>query len=207
MDRSEKFWDRIANMYARQSVSDVEAYKHKHEKIKSLLQPSDVVFDYGCGTASMSMELSGHVKEIHAIDISSRMLEIAVGRVEERGVANVHLSKKTLFNVDFEPQSFDVILAVNILHFIDDLDAVLERLGRLLKPNGYLVTETPCMGEQKRFANKLMYYFGKLGLIPKLNMLTFRAYEESLAHNGFHVTYKKNLSETPRDYFVIAKKV
>lgn len=206
MDRSEKFWDRIANMYARQSVSDIETYQFKHEKIKSLLDPSDIVFDYGCGTASMSIELSGSVKEIHAIDISSRMLEIASSRIAEKGITNINLDKKSLFDIDFGPESYDVVLAVNILHFIDDLDSTFARIYQMLKPKGYLVTETPCMGEHKRFANKLMFYFGKLGLIPKLNMLTFKSYEESMVRAGFDITYRKNLSNTPRDYFVIAQK-
>lgn len=207
MDREERFWDRIANMYARQSVSDVEAYQFKHEKIKSLLRPSDVVFDYGCGTASTSIELSGAVREIHAIDISSRMLEIASDRTQEKGINNIHFGKNTLFDAGFEPESFDVVLAVNILHFADNVDNDLAQINRLLKPNGYLVTETPCMGEEKKLANKLVFYLGRMGLIPRLNMLTFKSYEASLAGSGFAITYKKNMSKTPRDYFVIARKM
>ncbi len=207
MNRSEKFWDRIANMYAKQSISDVATYQYRNQKIKSMLHSDNMVFDYGCGTASMSIDLSGHVREIHAIDISSKMLEIARHRIDEKGVKNIKISKSSLFDLDLIPNLYDVVLAINILHFIDDINPVLNRIGQMLKPNGLLITETPCMGEHRRFANKLMYYFGKIGLIPKLNMLTFDDYENSIVESGFNIICKKNLSKTPRDYFVIAKKI
>ncbi len=207
MDRSEKFWDRISNTYAKQSISDVGTYQFKHEKIKNILKPDDTVFDYGCGTASMSIELSGYVREIHAIDISSKMLEIAAQRIDEKNIKNIKISKSTISDFDFAPGSYDVVLAVNIFHFIDEVDGDLNRIHQMLKPDGVLVTETPCMGEQKNFLNKLMYYLGVIGLIPKLNMLTFEVFEDLISESGFSIIYKKNLSNTPRDYFVIAKKL
>jgi len=84
-------------MYAKQSISDVATYQFKSQKIKSLLHSENLVFDYGCGTASMSIDLSSHVKEIHAIDISSKMLEIASHRIDEKGIKNIKISKNTLF--------------------------------------------------------------------------------------------------------------
>lgn len=207
MNRSEKFWDRIANMYAKQPVSDMEIYKFKHQKIKSVLSPDDMVFDYGCGTASMSIELSSHVKGIHAIDISSKMLEIANQRINGKNIKNIKVTKSSISDFDFIPGAYDVVLAVNIFHFIDEPGSDLNRVSKMLKRDGILITETPCMGEHKRFANYLMYYLGKIGLIPKLNMLTFESFENFLSESGFGIIYKKNLSKTPRDYFVIARKI
>jgi len=207
MDRSEKFWDRISKSYAKQAISDTDTYQFKNEKIKSMLQPDDAVFDYGCGTASMSIEISGKVREIHAIDISSKMLEIATQRINDKSINNIQIRKSSLYDIDFVPSSYDVILAVNILHFIDDVGSDLNKMYQMLKPGGLLISETPCMGEDRRFANKLMYYLGRVGLIPKLNMLTFKSFESVILENGFNIMYKKNLSKTPRDYFIIAQKI
>jgi ubiquinone/menaquinone biosynthesis C-methylase UbiE len=207
MDRSEKFWDRISSMYAKQSISDVDTYQFKHKKIKSMLSPDDTVFDYGCGTASLSIELSSNVREIHAIDISSKMLEIATQRIDKKNIKNIKIRKSSISDVDFVPGSYDVVLAVNIFHFINDIGSDLNRICQMLKPGGVLISETPCMGEDRRFSNKLMYYLGKIGLIPELNMLSFEAFENCISESGFSITYKKNLSKTPRDYFVIARKV
>lgn len=207
MDKSEKFWDRISKSYAKQAILDTDTYQFKNEKIKSVLRPDDTVFDYACGTASMSIEISSKVKEIHAIDISSKMLEIATQRINGKGINNIKIKKSSLYDFDFAPNSYDVVLAVNIFHFIDDVDSDLNRMYQLLKPGGLLISETPCMGEDRRIANKLMYYLGRVGLIPKLNMLTFKSFENLILENNFDITYKKNLSNTPRDYFIIAKRM
>lgn len=63
------------------------------------------------------------------------------------------------------------------------------------------------MGEGGKFASKLMYYLGRVGLIPKLNMLTFENLERLILENGFNIENKKNLSKTPRGYFIIAQKI
>ncbi len=206
MDRSEKFWDRISNMYAKTPISDEVAYQNKLNKIKDLLHPEGVLFDYGCGTGSVSIALSGYVREIHGVDISSKMLEIAHQRIEDRNIKNVRLNKLSIFDSAFDAGSYDVVLAMNVLHFIDDIDMVLARLNSLLKPNGYLITETPCMGENKTFLNKLMYCLGRMGLIPRLNILTFESFEDALLKSGFDIQHKENLSAMPRDYLVFAKK-
>jgi ubiquinone/menaquinone biosynthesis C-methylase UbiE len=207
MIRSEKFWDLISNSYAKQDISDEKAYNLKKEKINSELKKDDSVFDYGCGTGSLSIEISSKVKEIHAIDISSKMLGIARERIDKEGIRNITLKKSDLDDVDFLPGSYDVVIAVNIFHFIDDIGKDLSRIYEMLKPGGLLISETPCMGEDKKLANKAMYYLGRLGVIPKLNMLTFNSFEELISEGGFSITYKMNLSETPRDYLVFAKKM
>lgn len=207
MSRSEKFWDLISKSYAKQAISDKSTYNFKIEKINSELKQSDIVFDYGCGTGSLSIEISSKVKEIHAIDISSKMLDIAKQRINEKGIKNIKLKKSTIDDVEFLAGSYDAVIAVNIFHFIDDVGKDLIRTYEMLKPDGLLITETPCMGEDKKLANKIMYYLSRLGLIPKLNMLTFNRLENLISESGFSIEYKKNLSESPRDYLVLAKKV
>ena len=155
----------------------------------------------------MSLEISSKVREIQAIDISSKMSEIATQRINDKSINNIKIRKSTLYDIDFSPGSYDVVLAINIFHFIDGVGRDLNRIYQLLKPGGLLISETPCMGEDRKFANKLMYYLGRVGLIPKLNMLTFKSFESLILENGFNITYKKNLSKTPRDYFIIAQKI
>ena len=207
MSRSERFWDLISKSYAKQTIAEDGAYKLKKEKIKSELKEGDIVFDYGCGTGSLSIELSSKVKEIHAIDISPKMLEIAKQRIDEKGIKNIKLKKSSMDDVEFSPGSYDVVIAVNVFHFIDDVASDLNRIYEMLKPGGLFISETPCMGEDKNIANKFMCYLGRLGLIPRLNMFTFNSFENLISESGFNIKYKKNLSETPRDYLVFANKI
>jgi ubiquinone/menaquinone biosynthesis C-methylase UbiE len=206
MNNSEKFWDRISNIYARQPISNEIAYAEKIEKIKSYLKLSDTMIDFGCGTGTMSIELSRNVKEIFAIDISSKMLQIAQQKVKDQEIENIVFRKTSVFDTQLLPNSFDVVLAFNILHFIDSTDHVLNRINQLLKPGGHLITETPCMGEHKTVTNKIMLILSKTGLVPHLNLLTFKELENAVVGNGFNIIEKENLSEPPRDYLIFAKK-
>ncbi|MBK7120872.1 MAG: methyltransferase domain-containing protein [Comamonadaceae bacterium] len=42
---------------------------------------------------------------------------------------------------------FDAVLAFNVLHLLDDLDAATARCARVLKPGGWLISKTPCLRE------------------------------------------------------------
>jgi ubiquinone/menaquinone biosynthesis C-methylase UbiE len=77
MNKTIKFWDKIASNYDQEEKKDEQTYIRIIDKIRKYFKISDVVLDYGCGTGLISNLIVGNVKEIHAIDISSKMIEIA----------------------------------------------------------------------------------------------------------------------------------
>jgi ubiquinone/menaquinone biosynthesis C-methylase UbiE len=105
MDRSEKFWDGRANEYDRGEEKYQQTYGKTVENTKRHLHRGDVVLDYACGTGIVTHELAGHVKEIHAIDISSKMIEMAKRRAG---------AQATIFVERYGEESFDAILAFSI---------------------------------------------------------------------------------------------
>ena len=70
--RRAKFWDWIAERYARTPVADEASYKKKLQITQDYLRPGMEVLEFGCGTGSTALIHAPHVKHIHAIDISSR---------------------------------------------------------------------------------------------------------------------------------------
>ncbi|MDO8568601.1 MAG: methyltransferase domain-containing protein, partial [Dehalococcoidales bacterium] len=77
MSNSERFWNRAANTYDQEEKKDEKTYIRIIEKTKRYLKCSDVVLDYGCGTGQVSIQIADDVKVIHAIDTSSKMIEVA----------------------------------------------------------------------------------------------------------------------------------
>jgi ubiquinone/menaquinone biosynthesis C-methylase UbiE len=77
---SEKFWDRMANQFDKQT-SHFE--KPPVEKAVRYLTLTNNVLDYGCATGSIAIEIADYVKEIKGIDISSGMIEAAVRKANE----------------------------------------------------------------------------------------------------------------------------
>jgi len=50
MQRSEKFWDNVAEKYARRPIADEVAYRKKVELTREFLRQDMRVLEIGCGT-------------------------------------------------------------------------------------------------------------------------------------------------------------
>ncbi|MFC1956118.1 class I SAM-dependent methyltransferase [Chloroflexota bacterium] len=80
------------------------------------LNIDDTVLDYGCATGIISNAIADKVKEIHAIDISSKMIEMAKIKARGRNIENIHYAQGTIFDERYQKESFNAILVFRILH-------------------------------------------------------------------------------------------
>jgi 2-polyprenyl-3-methyl-5-hydroxy-6-metoxy-1,4-benzoquinol methylase len=207
MDRSEKFWDRRASEYDRDEEKYEQTYRKTIENTRTHLSPGDVVLDYACGTGIITHQIAASVKEVHGIDISSKMIEVAQREARERGVGNVHYAQSTIFDDEYEKESFDVILAFNILHLLEDTQRVVQRIGELLKPGGLFISATPCLGEKKSFLSGLFFLLSKTGIAPNIDFLKFSELESLVAGGNLQIVETRDLHQTPTNYFIVAKKI
>jgi ubiquinone/menaquinone biosynthesis C-methylase UbiE len=203
----EKFWNLMAARYAASPIADIDAYQKKLEKLKSYLSEDDHVLDIGCGTGTQCGDLSGNVKRLTGIDISSKLLAIAEQRKAERNIENVDFIKTTVFDDEFKPGSFDVVMAFYVMHFFDDIDEAIRRIHELLRPEGLFIVETVCLGEKAKFIGKIVRMAGKIGLLPLMSVLTTRQIEQALENAGFRIVDKTRFSESNEAYTLVAKKL
>ncbi len=150
MNISELFWGRIAKNFDRQEENVAQARGKTVERTKKYLRGSDVLLDYGCGTGALAVELAGSVKTVQGIDISSKMIAAAKRKAEERNIENIDFRQSTLFDHRLEKESFDVVLASGILHFIKDPQKAVQRIYELLKPGDGLYRQRPAWARMRR---------------------------------------------------------
>lgn len=204
---SDRFWNRIAEQYAARPVADVPAYHRKLEATKERLRNTDVALDLGCGTGSLALELAPHVRELHALDISRGMLEIAERKVAAAGVENITFHRGTLLDSAFEGGSFDVVCAYNILHLVDDRRVTLDKIFELLKPGGLLVSTTPCLGESRMPFGLLIPAMHMLGKAPAVvEVIKAHDLQASLAAAGFTHIDRISVTTKKTTAFSLAKK-
>jgi ubiquinone/menaquinone biosynthesis C-methylase UbiE len=104
------------------------------------IKPGYRVLDYGCGPGGYILPVSKLVGEegrVYALDI----LQDAVGMVEELIKKNHLKNVQTILSscaTGLPDQSLDVVLLYDTSHDLDDQNAVLQELHRVLKPNGIL---------------------------------------------------------------------
>jgi len=64
MNKSEKFWDRMAKYLDQVERKDETTNIKIIDKTKKYLKISDIVLDYGCGTGTAAIEIAGSVKTV-----------------------------------------------------------------------------------------------------------------------------------------------
>jgi 2-polyprenyl-3-methyl-5-hydroxy-6-metoxy-1,4-benzoquinol methylase len=168
MSQAEKFWDKISKNYDKSESQFEPIHRKVVENSKKYLNGSDIVLDYGCATGTKAFALAGNVKKIQGIDISSKMIEAAKRKAVERRIDNVDFAHATLFDERYKRESFDVILAFNILHALEDNRQAMQRITELLKPGGLFISTTPCLKEKMMFLNYM-----QLSLLPPTNQNRF----------------------------------
>ena len=55
-------------------------------------------------------------------DISNKMLKVARRKARRSGIQNITFEHRNIFALDEPDNSFDVVIAGQVLHLIDDLD-------------------------------------------------------------------------------------
>ncbi len=109
----------------------------------NVISQKRVVLDIGCGIGRIASELSPRVKEVHGIDVSSKMIDAALKRCAPLG--NVRLLKGSGRDLrDFADASFDAAIAVDTFPYLrqSGADLVAKHFAearRVLRPGGDLV--------------------------------------------------------------------
>jgi 2-polyprenyl-3-methyl-5-hydroxy-6-metoxy-1,4-benzoquinol methylase len=154
--KKEKFWNFIAKNY------DDEVGEQTVATAKNHLEKSDKVLDFGCARGAYTVVLADDVGEIRGIDISPAMIELA-----RKKAPHIRFDVAT---IDEITENYDVVLAFNILHVLENLENVIDKIHDILKPGGRFISVTACMKEQAgmRIAGSFM----KLFRVLHVNLLT-----------------------------------
>lgn len=212
MNASAKFWNQIADGYAKQPIADEAAYQKKLKVTQEYLQPSMNVLEFGCGTGSTALVHAPYVHHIRAIDFSSNMITIAQAKAAEQNIQNVTFEQASIDDLSVPDQTYDAVLGLNVLHLLANKEAAIAKVYNLLQPGGVFITSTICLGDTMAWF-KLIAPVGKaLGLFPLVQVFTIKDLEKSLTDAGFAISYHWQAGEykspigTAKIAFIVAQK-
>jgi SAM-dependent methyltransferase len=123
------------------------AVRANHLRTFALLDaaPGGRFLDVGCGTGDYARELAelvGPTGHVTAIDASAAMVEVARGRAEGTGLP-VSFQVADAQALPFPEASFDGCRAERVLQYLDDPDAALREMVRVVRPGGRVVATEP----------------------------------------------------------------
>jgi len=90
----------------------------------------------GCGSGVFLGVAAEHGAEVHGIDASEQLLEIARQRVPE-----AELRQGDMQSLPYADDSFDMVAGFNAFFFADDIVAALREAGRVAKPGAPVVIQ------------------------------------------------------------------
>lgn len=211
MDKSERFWDKMA----KHQDKDINRFKQAHiktlESTKKFLNADAIVLDFGCGTGIKTLEIARHVKKIYGIDISAKVIEIAKEKAARYKIMNVDFAQATLHDERYKKESFDIILAFNMLHLFKDNRPIMQRIAEILKPGGLFISISSCLGEKMALLTKLQFYLflipSKMGLTPYIKIFKFYELENLLSNEDLQIIETEIFYDRLSGYFTVAKKI
>ena len=205
MNQSAKFWNRVAERYSKKPVTDEATYQKKLEITRGYLGPDMQVLEIGCGTGSTAIAHAPDVNHIHAIDISSRMIEIAQDKADTKKIKNITFQCSTLDECTVPDQTLGAVLAHNVLHLLEDMEEVVDQVHKMLKPGGVFVSSTACLGDMMMLFRAIAPIGKLLGFFPLVKVFTIKELEYSLTNAGFEIDYQW-LPGKNKPVFIVAKK-
>jgi len=137
-------------MYARWRATPLGAVTERLETelVFELAGPLDwrSLLDVGAGDGSYAIEAAALGALVTGVDVEPVMLGAAAERAAERQL-NVRFVPGRVEALPFEDATFDVVLAVTVLCFVQDPSIAFREMARVLRPGGRLV-----VGELGRYS-------------------------------------------------------
>lgn len=100
-----------------------------------LEKPDAVALDLCCGTADLTLELERHARVI-GCDFCHPMLVIGNEKIAARESGNARLAEGDALHLPFGDQSFDAVTNAFGLRNLENVEAGLAEIYRVLKPGG-----------------------------------------------------------------------
>ncbi len=195
MQTSETFWGRRAAGFDGKLPGKGANYAARLARAGAVMTPTSRVLDVGCATGEITLDLAARCGSILGIDTSRPMVELAQAKLTNRGLAGTGAAEGEVegwaeggseggteggieggarFAV-MDPGdellgagSFDVITCYSVFHLANDWRAMVVRMHALLRPGGYVLNETPCLGDWSPLWRPVLRVAQALGQAPRV---------------------------------------
>ncbi|HEY0969311.1 MAG TPA: methyltransferase domain-containing protein [Opitutaceae bacterium] len=195
------FGREIAQVMGHQAAAWLERPERQDEERTDLLlsalrlQPGETVADVGAGTGYFSWRMAQRVGEagkIYAVEIQQEMLDLLMGNMRKRGMAErVIPILGTTQDPKLPPDSLDTILLVDVYHEFDFPYEMTQGMLRALKPGGRLV---------------LVEYKGEDAYVPikPLHKMTVAQVKKEMSAHA--LTFERTISTLPWQHILVFRK-
>ena len=127
------FWDFCAPFYDIAEKTNGRAYGEMLVVVRGLVPQGTAVLEAAAGTGSISLVVADRASRVLCTDVSEKMLNVARRKIAGRGVQNITIEKQSIYELAVPDNSFDTVIAGQVLHLIDEPDKAAAELRRAAK--------------------------------------------------------------------------
>lgn len=129
--------DHPQNTAQRDAAGDRIAAQSK--LLREWLKPDTVYLEIGCGDAALTFAVAPKVREAIGVDVTPDLIDGA------KAPANFRFVLSSGSDIDLPDASVDVVYSNQVMEHIhvDDVEAQLREIARVLKPGGHYLCATP----------------------------------------------------------------
>ena len=127
-------WDRIRSLHV--SEEQVEA------AMRALIGDAPkwrLFVDLGTGTGRILELFAPHAEQALGLDLSHEMMAIARARLDAAGLNHAQVRKADIYDIPLADGVADFVTLHQVLHYLDDPDAALKEVARILASKGRLL--------------------------------------------------------------------
>ena len=144
------------------------------------VKPGMTICDMGCGNGFHALklaELTGPNGSVFGVDIQPQMLKLMRERMEKDGIDNVTPVLGSVHNPRLPPDSFDLILMVDVYHEFSHPELMLKALRKSLKQDG-LIALVEYRLEDDEVPIKLLHKMSKKQIMKEYEPNGFKLVKE-----------------------------
>jgi SAM-dependent methyltransferase len=94
--------------------------------------------EIGAGTGLLGLALAGEIGDLVLTDPSAGMREVAAEKIRRQGLRSVRVATFDITADTAPPGTFDLVLALLMLHHVNDTGALLRAAHDVLEPGGHI---------------------------------------------------------------------
>jgi len=134
------------------------------------------ILEVGCGTGIISLELAKTARNVVGIDIAETALDFGRCLAESLGYTNVEFKKGDAKNLEFNDESFNVVVCSEVLEHLLDTEKAISEFHRVLNKEGTLILTTPCATSLSEMCMDFIRIFIKDMQVEKENQFDKKTY-------------------------------
>lgn len=135
------FWNKISPVYDLfENVYNRKVYKGTGIKVAEFIDKNDSVLECACGTGAITEEIAKKCRQVLATDFAEGMLKRASKKCRKYG--NVSFRQEDITDIKCEDESFDKVVAGNVIHLLPEPEKALNELLRVVRPGGKVIIPT-----------------------------------------------------------------